>query len=953
MSTAVPAKPGRLPARTANFAQEFLSALFMTLRTAQIHDPTNQAYQSALTRLHHAAEALYAATSGFEFRIVEDSFFINGSRLPFDHGSAAAMRTLRNLLEAQSLGGFTIESAPTAQGLIELVALIVDRGTKESEGYEDELRKLNIGLLGPQQFVDETSVKVDRSTYCVHTYAKLLLAVRERVRQLTPKDAPELDAAAVDELRAIRVVQDLVELVSERIDLLLRLATNTQGSAAEELHGVNTCVLSVAMGYSLGFHRRDLGDIGLCALFHHLGPQIVATEARHDTFISAALSRMLAESGAGRSLFTRAMILSEQMTSSGSMPRKAHPFSRVLRVASAYSRLVLGYAVSGGASTSPLDALATMRRDSTGWLDPAFVDLLINLLRAYPPGTQVVLQTGQYAIVSTPLNPRWDRPIVRVASRPPTSVDLLTQVEGRFINQIVATQKFLGAAPAQGQATTAPPPQTHNPPPTARAKGPLTAIPTVTNKPPDAPALPTTAVSTPTLPPTPLPPISDLELTPLPRIESVPPPRLPPRAPSSIANATTRPAPITASSLTPLPGSMPPPPAPGAPSTVGPLDEPAPIVPAGRNAGPQSRLGQPRPDRLLGSFLAGKYRILEKIGEGGMGTVFSATQEPIDRQVAVKVLHHSLTNDDVAVHRFKREARVISRMRHPNTVTVYDFGQTQAGELYLVMEFLEGQTVAQLVRTDGPLPGLRGARIIRQACGSLSEAHELGIIHRDLKPDNIFLTRYGDQHDFVKVLDFGLVKLADNDSLHRLTQQGKVYGTPRYMAPEQAEGKPIDHRSDIYTLGVVLYELLMGRPLFVAETMVALLVKHIQSPPPPMAAVRPDLDVDPRLESIVMWALAKRPEDRPQSVKELARELERWEQEAQHTSIGGASFAAGLAPPAPPPPPPPPQTWTKSGPNDDFGTSLNTLLDGFLKELSPLDESASPPPGPPKPKGDD
>ena len=373
------------------------------------------------------------------------------------------------------------------------------------------------------------------------------------------------------------------------------------------------------------------------------------------------------------------------------------------------------------------------------------------------------------------------------------------------------------------------------------------------------------------------------------------------------------------------------------------LDEPAPIAPGPDDrSGPTSnvgRYGQPRPDRLLGSFLAGKYRILEKIGEGGMGTVFLASQEPIDRQVAVKVLHHSLTNDDVAVRRFKREARVISRMRHPNTVTVYDFGQTQAGELYLVMEFLEGQTVAQLLRTEGPLPGLRASRIIRQACGSLSEAHDFGIIHRDLKPDNIFLTRYGDTQDFVKVLDFGLVKLGDSETMHRLTQQGKVYGTPRYMAPEQAEGKPIDHRSDIYTLGVVLYELLMGRPLFTAETMVALLVKHIQTPPPPMAAVRPDLNVDPRLESLVMWALAKKAADRPQTVKELARELERWEQEAQAGLSAGGGFAIG--PPANGPSSPGGQ-WSSTPQSGDFGRSLDSMLTEFLQDLTPYENIDDP-----------
>ena len=377
------------------------------------------------------------------------------------------------------------------------------------------------------------------------------------------------------------------------------------------------------------------------------------------------------------------------------------------------------------------------------------------------------------------------------------------------------------------------------------------------------------------------------------------------------------------------------------PAELSSLHEPAPIVPTDdpiSTAGGSRPGARPvRPDRLLGSFLANKYRILEKVGEGGMGTVFLANQEPIDRQVAIKVLHRSLANDDVAVARFQREARVISKMRHPNTVTIYDFGQTDAAELYLVMEFLEGQTVAQLVRTEGPLSGLRAARIIKQACGSLAEAHQLGIIHRDLKPDNIFLTNYGDQQDFVKVLDFGLVKLADNESIHHLTQQGKVYGTPRYMAPEQAEGKPIDHRSDVYTLGVVLYELLMGRPLFTAETMVALLVKHIQTPPPPMAAVRPDLNVDPRLESIVMWALAKRASDRPQTVKELARELERWEQEAQVGGLTAPPYSAIPTPSAPTA-----GRWTQGAPVEDLGGSLDSLLDGFLEELSPHDKPPPP-----------
>ena len=536
---APPNSSSQLPDRTANFAREFLSALFMSLRTAQIHDPTNQAYQMALSRLHQSAEALYAATGGFVIRILDDAFFVNGARLTFDQGSNAAMRTLRALLEAQSLGGFTIESNPTVQGLLELISLVANRGTDlDGEGGEEELRKLNISLLGPQRLVDGTSTKVDRGAVAVHTYAKLMLAIRDRLRQLRPGDTSESLEAIPGEIRAVRVVQDLVELVSERIDLLLQLATNTQGGAPEELHGANACVLSVALGYSAGFHRRDLGDLGVAALFHHLGPYVVPGDPRqHDMFAAAALSHTLAESGVGRSLYTRAMILAEQQTSSGTGPRKAHPFSRTLRVAAAYSRLVLGYGVSDGVARTPIDALSTMQRDPTGWLDPKSVDLLINLLRAFPPGSQVVLDSGQYAVVSTPLNIRWDRPIVRVASRPPKSVDLMTQdSSARYVDHIVGTQKFLGAQPAQGQATAAPPTPAIDLPvpvpleqsPTIGPRSALTGLPTSSSR------------LTPLSLARPRAPVDDLMLSGSPSPasgQSVPPGPMAPRRPDSVPPA--------------------------------------------------------------------------------------------------------------------------------------------------------------------------------------------------------------------------------------------------------------------------------------------------------------------------------------------------------------------------------------------------------------------------------
>ncbi len=283
-------------------------------------------------------------------------------------------------------------------------------------------------------------------------------------------------------------------------------------------------------------------------------------------------------------------------------------------------------------------------------------------------------------------------------------------------------------------------------------------------------------------------------------------------------------------------------------------------------------------DKLIGQLLAGKYKILKKIGEGGMGSVYIATQEPIDRKVAVKVLLGKLAEDQIAVKRFEQEARAISKMQHPNTVTIYDFGSTDDGDgderLYIVMEFLKGQTLTQALRADGQVAPARACRIIRQVCASLADAHAAGIIHRDLKPDNIFLTEIGGDKDWVKVLDFGVAKLADSEGAGTLTQTGMIFGTPKYMSPEQAEGRAIDHRADIYALGVVLFELLVGRPPFVSDTPVGLLLKHISEPPPPFARIRPELSIDPRLEAVVMKALDKRPERRHQGVLELASELD-------------------------------------------------------------------------------
>jgi serine/threonine protein kinase len=311
---------------------------------------------------------------------------------------------------------------------------------------------------------------------------------------------------------------------------------------------------------------------------------------------------------------------------------------------------------------------------------------------------------------------------------------------------------------------------------------------------------------------------------------------------------------------------------------------------------PEAPKTRRKADRLLGSMLAGKYKILKKIGEGGMGSVYIANQEPIDRKVAVKVLLGKLAEDEISVRRFEQEARAISKMQHPNTVTIYDFGRTDDGHdserLYIVMEYLKGRTLTQVLRADHQLAGPRASRIVRQVCASLADAHGAGIIHRDLKPDNIFLTEVGGDRDWVKVLDFGVAKLADSESAGTLTQTGMIFGTPKYMSPEQAEGRPLDYRADIYALGVILYELLTGRPPFVADTPVGLLLKHISESPPSFGQLRPDLQVDPRLEQIVMKALSKAPDDRFQMVGELAAELEAYERAAS----GGYVIPTGTVP---------------------------------------------------------
>ncbi len=280
-------------------------------------------------------------------------------------------------------------------------------------------------------------------------------------------------------------------------------------------------------------------------------------------------------------------------------------------------------------------------------------------------------------------------------------------------------------------------------------------------------------------------------------------------------------------------------------------------------------------DPLIGRVFDGKYRLDQRLGGGGMGTVYRATHMLIDRPVAVKVLNQRFIGDETAQQRFRREARASGRVQHPNAVTVNDFGATDDGWLYIVMELLEGQTLRDLLAREAPLDPARAVSFTLQACGAVSAAHDAGLIHRDLKPANIFIEQRPNLAAVVKVLDFGIAKFAiqeHDDDYETLTQVGAIIGTPRYMSPEQCTGAaPLTPASDVYSLGILLYEMLTGSVPFSADTPLAVALKQVSEPPRPPSEIVPS--TPPELERVVLHALAKDPRARPASADEFRREL--------------------------------------------------------------------------------
>ena len=318
-----------------------------------------------------------------------------------------------------------------------------------------------------------------------------------------------------------------------------------------------------------------------------------------------------------------------------------------------------------------------------------------------------------------------------------------------------------------------------------------------------------------------------------------------------------------------------------------------------------------------GSVVRGKYRILAKVGQGGMGAVYKAIHTRFKEVRALKVISPELASDAHFVRRFEQEAIIARKLQHANAVRVEDIDEAEDGRPFIVMEYIEGSSLADVIEQEAPMAVPRVCSIIQQAAAALNAAHELGLVHRDIKPSNIALIasagRSGISEEQVKVLDFGIAKVIDTspeeDQAHKftrltLTGTGMLIGTPAYMSPEQAKGLPgdqIDGRSDLYSLGIVMYEMLSGDLPFKAATTVEQLAAHINTPPRPIREVRPELEVPERVSEVLMRCLKKEPAMRPASGQALIQELE----SATRRRRAVAQVKQSPEPASPPPPPAP------------------------------------------------
>ncbi len=296
-------------------------------------------------------------------------------------------------------------------------------------------------------------------------------------------------------------------------------------------------------------------------------------------------------------------------------------------------------------------------------------------------------------------------------------------------------------------------------------------------------------------------------------------------------------------------------------------------------------------DPLLGAVVDDRYRVLRRIGEGGMGIVYEVEHVVIEKRLALKVLRDDYSSRPEVVARFRQEARSASKIGNEHIVDISDFGETPNKASYFVMEMLEGEDLANVLSRDGTIPLSRAADILTQCGRALSAAHAKGIVHRDMKPENIFLITRENRPDFVKIVDFGIAKMSDVETEgqpgRKLTKTGMIFGTPEYMSPEQAAGKSLDHRVDIYALGIICFEMLTGSVPFSGDTFMGVLTQHMFEPPPTLASVNPNVRVPDAMEAFIQKALAKDADDRFQTCDEFIAALD--------------AAGRGVSPSSPPP----------------------------------------------------